>query len=231
MVVLSKRTVWFAVGAVTTVVGFTASFATVYKLLKCGIGTGDMATFMTKITFYPTLMYNVLMARVSSRRWFDRIDDTVILGAIPFRSDLPLLKKAGVKHVVSLNEHFELAFSRWWTVQPSEWAALNVRHLHLKVVDLVAAPSVDQTREGVNFIKEAKERRESVYIHCKAGRTRSATLVAAYLMEEDGLSPKEAEERIKSIRSHISIRRPQKRLLDLYIEDLKTRGEGEERGE
>lgn len=39
-----------------------------------------------RITFYPTLVYNVLMEKISSRNWYDRIDETVILGALPFRS-------------------------------------------------------------------------------------------------------------------------------------------------
>ncbi len=39
-----------------------------------------------RITFYPTLLYNVFMSKVSSRKWFDRIDDNVLLGALPFRS-------------------------------------------------------------------------------------------------------------------------------------------------
>lgn len=41
---------------------------------------------IARLTFYPTLLYNVFMERVTSRRWYDRIDETVILGALPFRS-------------------------------------------------------------------------------------------------------------------------------------------------
>lgn len=41
---------------------------------------------LARASFYPTLFYNVLMERVSARRWWDRIDDNVILGALPFRS-------------------------------------------------------------------------------------------------------------------------------------------------
>lgn len=37
-----------------------------------------------RITFYPTLVYNVIMEKVSPRQWYNRIDDTVILGALPF---------------------------------------------------------------------------------------------------------------------------------------------------
>lgn len=42
-----------------------------------------------RVTFYPTLLYNVFMARLSTRKWFDRIDDNCILGALPFRIITP----------------------------------------------------------------------------------------------------------------------------------------------
>lgn len=45
-----------------------------------------MSGALARLLFYPTLAYNVLMEKVSSRRWFDRVDGTVILGALPFRS-------------------------------------------------------------------------------------------------------------------------------------------------
>lgn len=45
-----------------------------------------MSGALARLLFYPTLAYNVAMEKVSSRRWFDRVDDTVILGALPFRS-------------------------------------------------------------------------------------------------------------------------------------------------
>lgn len=37
-----------------------------------------------RVTFYPTLFYNVVMERFTVRRWYDRIDENVILGALPF---------------------------------------------------------------------------------------------------------------------------------------------------
>lgn len=39
-----------------------------------------------RVSFYPTLVYNVFMEKVTSRRWYDRIDEHTILGALPFRS-------------------------------------------------------------------------------------------------------------------------------------------------
>lgn len=39
-----------------------------------------------RVTFYPTLLYNVFMEKVTQRNWYDRIDENVILGALPFRT-------------------------------------------------------------------------------------------------------------------------------------------------
>ena len=59
----------------------------------------------------------------------------------------------------------------------------QVAFLHLDVVDR-QAPSQEQLCEGVNWILDKnRSGKGTVYVHCKAGRARSATLVAAYLME------------------------------------------------
>ena len=59
-------------------------------------------------SFHPTLAYNVVMERVSSRNWFDRIDKNVILGALPFRGMVQTLKQENVVGIVSMNEDYEL---------------------------------------------------------------------------------------------------------------------------
>jgi len=41
---------------------------------------------ISRAIFYPSLLYNVMMERFAGRHWFDRIDETVILGALPLRS-------------------------------------------------------------------------------------------------------------------------------------------------
>lgn len=45
-----------------------------------------MSSVLARILFYPTLAYNVVMEKITSREWFNRVDPTVILGALPFRS-------------------------------------------------------------------------------------------------------------------------------------------------
>jgi len=40
---------------------------------------------LARASFLPTLAYNVVMERVSTRRWWDRMDQKVVLGALPFK--------------------------------------------------------------------------------------------------------------------------------------------------
>ena len=64
---------------------------------------------------------------------------------------------------------------------------------------------------GVNFINGIieKDPNASVYVHCKAGRTRSATLVGCYLMNRNLISPEEAVELMKQKRPHILLHKAQ----------------------
>ena len=48
------------------------------------------------------------MERVSGREWYNRIDDKIILGAIPFRSMLEKLKLENVRAILSINMPYEL---------------------------------------------------------------------------------------------------------------------------
>ena len=96
-----------------------------------------------RVTFLPTLAYNVAMERVSSRRWWDRIDDKVILGALPFRSEYTqdLIKQENIKGVVSMNEDYELAL---FSHQKEGWKKLGVDFLQLSTTDIFSAPSQEK---------------------------------------------------------------------------------------
>ena len=59
--------------------------------------------------------------------------------------------------------------------------ALGVDHIQLAAVDYVGTPSQGDIATAISFIDLHRSHGHSVYIHCKAGRTRSATVVACYL--------------------------------------------------
>lgn len=184
-----------------------------------------------RVTFYPSLFYNVVMEKVSSRRWYDRIDETVILGALPFREmTKQLIDEENVKAVVSMNEDYELSL---FSNNGEEWKKHGVQFLQLPTVDIFEAPCQEMLQRGVNFIKQfdkstdeslinesidPSKPKESVYVHCKAGRTRSATLVGCYLMTQHGWTPEAAVQYMRSKREHILIHTAQWKALKTYYE-------------
>merc|ERR1711879_164556 len=165
-----------------------------------------IGAMFARATFLPTLAYNVAMEKLSYRNWWDRIDKNMVLGALPFRGKTSekLLREENIKAVVSMNETYEL---KMFSNSAEDWARLGMMSfLQLATTDIFEAPSVEKLAKGVDFIDEiiAQDPNASVYVHCKAGRTRSATLVGCYLMAKNaGMTPKEAVDFMKSKRSHI----------------------------
>ncbi|XP_045776368.1 phosphatidylglycerophosphatase and protein-tyrosine phosphatase 1 [Maniola jurtina] len=187
-----------------------------------------MGTAMfARVTFYPTLLYNVVMERMTSRRWYDRMDDTVILGALPFTGmTKQLVEEENIKGVVSMNETYELKI---FSNDAEKWREHNVEFLQLATTDIFEAPDQDKLYEGVRFINRFLPagcklpgmpaegvNSGTVYVHCKAGRTRSATLVGCYLMMRNGWSPDEAVEYMKARRPHILLHTKQWQALDIF---------------
>ncbi|XP_046554202.1 phosphatidylglycerophosphatase and protein-tyrosine phosphatase 1-like [Haliotis rubra] len=167
-----------------------------------------MAMF-TKLAFYPTVGYTLFMAQVTSRKYYNRIDDTVVLGALPIKWILKeLVAKENVTALVSVNENF------------GDLHQYGIEQLQLPTVDYVGTPSQDNIRRAVNFINTYRERKETVYVHCKAGRTRSSTVVACYLMEAYNYTPEQAVDFIKARRKHVWIREKQWNSIRTFYKDM-----------
>lgn len=63
-----------------------------------------------RICFYPTLAYCAIESKFGNRPWYHRIDETVILGALPFRSITQNLLAENVRVVISIAEPYEMRF-------------------------------------------------------------------------------------------------------------------------
>jgi len=170
---------------------------------------------VSRVLFYPSLVYGVLLNKISphSRHWYDRIDETVILGALPFRSIMPQLKCENVHALVNMTEPFE---TRFLVSTNRELASAGMTRLTLSTVDYVASPTQLNLYRGVQFIMKHRREGHSVYVHCKAGRTRSTTLVACYLMQLHRWSPERSVAFIRAIRPVIKLRSRQWTALKLY---------------
>ncbi|CAM4686402.1 phosphatidylglycerophosphatase and protein-tyrosine phosphatase 1 [Lepidochelys kempii] len=169
-----------------------------------------------RLFFYPTLLYTLVRERLpgSQRPWFHRIDRAVLLGALPLRGrSRRLVAEENVRGVLTLNEEYE---TRFLCCSAQEWEAMGVEQLRLSTVDLTGVPTLENLQRGVEFVLKHRECGNSVYVHCKAGRSRSATMVAAYLIQLYQWSPQEAIEAIARIRPHILVRPRQVQVLERF---------------
>ncbi|KAK1560047.1 hypothetical protein Q3G72_021511 [Acer saccharum] len=148
--------------------------------------------------FYPTLLYNVVRNKIQSEfRWWDRVDELILLGAVPFPADVPRMRELGVSGVVTLNEPYETL------VPASLYHAHNIDHLVIPTRDYLFAPSFADICQAVDFIHENASLGKTTYVHCKAGRGRSTTIVLCYLVEHRQMAPDTAYEYVRSIRPRV----------------------------
>jgi protein-tyrosine phosphatase/membrane-associated phospholipid phosphatase len=167
----------------------------------CGYGSiyrkeHGRLTRITRVLFAPLLAGQWLSWRHYRRQataWTE-ITPRIWLGALLAEEEARAAVQSGVTAVIDL------------TVEFSEAEAFRgVRYLALPVLDLTA-PSQEQLAEAVAFI-ERESQQGIVYVHCKAGYSRSAAVIAAWLLAtRRATSPEDAFEQLRRLRPSIVIR-------------------------
>ncbi|KVH95531.1 putative dual specificity protein phosphatase DSP8 isoform X1 [Cynara cardunculus var. scolymus] len=161
--------------------------------------------------FYPTLVYNLVRNKLQAEfRWWDQIQEFLLLGAVPFPSDVKRLKDLGVRGVITLNEPYETL------VPTSLYKAHGIDHLVLPTRDYLFAPSIDDICQAVNFIHGKTLLKQATYVHCKAGRGRSTTIVICYLVQHRHMSPDVAYAFVRSIRPRVLLASAQRQAVQEY---------------
>jgi atypical dual specificity phosphatase len=122
-----------------------------------------------------------------------------------------------------MNEEYE---TRFLCNSAKEWKKVGVEQLRLSTVDMTGIPTLVNLHRGVQFILKYQSLGQCVYVHCKAGRSRSATMVAAYLIQVHNWSPEEAIEAITKIRSHICIKPGQLEVLKEFHKEISAGAAG-----
>ncbi|XP_062206026.1 phosphatidylglycerophosphate phosphatase PTPMT2-like [Phragmites australis] len=159
---------------------------------RAAVGVG------ARMLFYPTLCYNVVRNRLEAHfHWWDQVDEHVLLGAVPFPSDVLRLKELGVCGVVTLNESYERL------VPKSLYEAHGIDNLVLPTRDYLYAPSFVNLCQAADFIHRNALCGKLTYVHCKAGRGRSTTVVLCYLVQYKNMSPSEAYEHVRLHRPRV----------------------------
>ena len=166
----------------------------------------------SRLVFWPTWVWNIALGRaLKVRAWWSEIDPQVLLGARPFRSDLKRLRSLGVTGIVNTCEEFP-GFG-------GEYARLGIEQLYLPTIDFTH-PSPEDIARAVDFIDEKVAAGGKVYIHCKAGRGRSATVAICWLMHSRGMSLPQAQSHLLACRPHVNPRLTERPVVMEYARGL-----------
>lgn len=173
-----------------------------------------MQRWLARAIYTPTLGYNYLIGRVfRRRRWWDFVDPQLILGARPFARDAKTLKDLGVTGVVNMCEEIRGPIR--------EYKALGIEQLWLPTVDF-NHPVREFVERGAEFIERHVSEGGIVYVHCKAGRARSATIVLWWFVRYRDMTPEAAQLHMIKARPHINPRIHLRPVIEELYSDLKS---------
>ena len=144
--------------------------------------------------YYTLVAYNKI--RCMTNYWLgsngfeaNSIIDGVFLGNIHSVYDHEQLQQIGITHIISAIAGFEPPFPE------------NYNYLVVDALDSENSCIGESFEPCCQFIKEAIVNNGKVLIHCMAGRSRSASIVGAYLIKEFGMNTDRAIAAMQNRRS------------------------------
>jgi protein-tyrosine phosphatase len=147
-----------------------------------------------------TMALKLTETNVAIGKWnhWDKICDfngkgSLYLGALPIvrgafgyetRNDLSELQNLGIGAILSVTEVFENNSEGTITspITPAQWRQAGIKQLQLPTPDFETIP-LEHILKGVEFIRWNIDSGRNVYVHCKAGRGRSALIEMCYLIK------------------------------------------------
>lgn len=177
----------------------------------------SFSDYYKKLKYEASLAYTKFSAGDS---WWNKIAPfNIYLGALPLenKGHLKSILDLGVTHVLSMVEDFEVE-DGWFNtpVTQQTWKEHGIDVKHIQAVDFLPL-NADQLEEGIEYLANALEQGKTVYVHCKAGRGRSASVVIGFLMQYQNLSFTEAFALVKEQRPQIHLNNQQRQAIESYF--------------
>lgn len=149
---------------------------------------------------------------------------------IDFVNDINPTRPLGL--VVSVVEKDELrgdGFLGAKMVKPTQWTEQGIEHHHISMIDFTSHVDIDDSIETIKKMHACIESGKSVYIHCKAGRSRSAMFCIIYLCSfivnpstQNKYTVEEALELLKNARNNVDIGQGKKNMAQEIVDQVES---------
>lgn len=147
---------------------------------------GLYAMYNRQINYSVALQYSKTRHRADpvNRPWFNLIIDGIHLGALPLNelNSLDYIRYHNITDIICLVEEFELTKSLLHDpINREQYEENNIAFHHYPTPDYNAVPP-NMITDICQQILQLQQQGRNVLVHCKAGKGRSAMIVAAYLV-------------------------------------------------
>ena len=180
------------------------------SLLATALPAFFATTRWKRILFEVSLIWTSFDCWRKNYSWWNEITPNIVLGAIPLAEQADALRDSGITAQLTMLEECETepGLIRMWDC-PNH-------HETIHAPDFRGVPA-EMIERGVEWVRRQVEAGGKVYIHCKAGRGRSATIVVAYLMRYHGMNFAQAYAFVRERRPQINLNQNQQRAITTWF--------------
>ncbi|KAF5179779.1 Dual specificity phosphatase [Thalictrum thalictroides] len=145
---------------------------------------------------YRNKVATILKAFYASKRIKDdnvpsQIEEGLFLGSLAAACDKDTLKSLNITHILTVAQSLKPAY-------PNDFICKKI-----EVADRPESDIAQHFDECFHFIDEAKKMGGAVLVHCFAGKSRSVTIIVAYLMRKCRMTLSQALVHVKSKRPQV----------------------------